>query len=69
LTTVVFSVAPCHIVALAFQIAAGDVVEKQARWLIPAAALILVIEGPLDLFLTRTQIIECGVEIVFVKGS
>jgi hypothetical protein len=31
--------------------------------------LILVIEGPLDLFLTRTQIIECGVEIVFVKGS
>jgi hypothetical protein len=54
-------------VALAFQIAAGDVVEKQTRWRSSAAALILVIEGPLDLFLACTKIVECGVEIVFVE--
>ena len=54
-------------VALALQIAAGDVVEKQARRLRPAAALILLIEGPLDLFLTSTQIIEGGVEIVLIE--
>ena len=54
-------------VALALQIATGDIVEKQAWWLRPAAALILMIKGSFDLFLARAKIVECSVEIVFVE--
>ena len=55
-------------VALTFQITAGNVVEKQVRWLLSAAALILAIQGPLDFSLTCAQIVESGVEIILIEG-